>query len=363
MSKALIVLLLMGILFFAGCASQGGVASQTNAGQPTQQIETQKPAELQKSVCGNGIKETGETSDNCCKDAGCPDTFKCQSKFEGNETLYFCKKILKEETYEAGKIKTLMEDISLEINKENDLRDYSKAKSKLSDMDALIQKLKALGYDVNTEEFLYKAAKARTEVSEVRSATYKDSESMTFEQQKAAVTKDLEDLTAIVSTLENLKSQYSSNLKEAKELYGYDIDENLDAWKSYKKADEELKLKYEKGIGASLSILDLTKSCTRYSTISDSAYLSALKLSIENTGGFDFSSPVVDIKIYSGDTIVSKNSENLYKTLVAGTKTYNDLSLFNRDLKCDTTYKLTAELRDGADPKVYASTSTTFKIS
>jgi len=40
--------------------------------------EPEKEIEIEKPVCGNGICEEGENSQNCCLDCGCPENFRCE---------------------------------------------------------------------------------------------------------------------------------------------------------------------------------------------------------------------------------------------------------------------------------------------
>lgn len=365
MKQLFVVALIVGILLLAGCTGQGGstganTASPISGVQNTPSsagITTEKPAELKKAICGNGIKEAGETSDNCCKDAGCPATFKCSSKFDNNQSVQFCEKVAKSDTFEAGKIKGLMADITEEINKEGKLADYSVAKSKLSEIQKYSGQLKEQGYDVATEEYMYKVAKARIDVSEIRRDAYAGFDQKTFEQQKEILAKDLPNLENIIATLDGLKTEYSANLKEAASEYGYDIDVNLDSWKSYRTQVTALKEKFDKGIGAELSITDVSTSCYRYSTLPSSATLSSVKIKLANTGGFDFGKPTVDMLIYSAGNLVADDKDNTFWVgLKAGETKYEEISAYITKLECDKPYTLKVQLRDGADPKVYAST-------
>lgn len=87
-------LFLFAVILVAGCVSQGGMqGSPTTASQPSVQVVTQKPAELKTAICGNGVKEAGETFDNCCRDAGCPSTFECDSKIVNGLNVSACKKM------------------------------------------------------------------------------------------------------------------------------------------------------------------------------------------------------------------------------------------------------------------------------
>jgi len=362
MKNIVVVLFLVGILLMVGCTQNSSNASPEvkTSVSPTEQKQAEtKPSELKTAVCGNGIKEAGETADNCCQDVECPLTFKCNSKFENNQTTYFCQKIEKKDTFESGKIKQLMADIGVEINKESGLRNYGNAKSKLGEIDTYSITLREKGYNTSTEEFMYKVAKARIETSEIRDKNFDGYETMTFEQKKTAVSKDLIDVTNLVDTLEAWKKQYANNLHEAEQIYGYNLDRNLDVWKSYQTQDTVLKENFEKGFGATISVLEVDKKCYRYSTIDDTAYLNGFSLQLDNTGGFDISNIRVDVTISSSGALVTKKSNNvIYGTLSAGQTSYAELSTYAlSNLKCDKAYDVKLDLRRGADPEVLGTTT------
>ena len=363
-SKALVVFILLGILLFAGCASQGGAQGAPSTGQPSAQAGAQKPAELKTAVCGNGIKEEGETSDNCCKDAGCPATFKCQTKSEGNQTIQFCAKTEKKDTYEVGKIKSLYSDVKEELSKESSLIDFTRAQSKLSDMNKQIEALKTNGYDTSAEVYFYSAIKTSVDgTSAVVSATSSIDKSSTLEQRKTVVSTLISTAKAKVAALEALKSGSSSTIQEADELYGYEIDSDIDSWNALQKQSEKTLIGLEKGWKADVSITSVDKKCYRYSTIDDSGTLSSVKIKLENTGGFTIESPQIDIILSKDGSEVASDTKNIWTSIEPGDVKYEELSIYESSLKCDQDYQLTINVRDGPAPAVYGTAKATFKIS
>ena len=366
MSKALVVLVLLGILLFAGCASQGGAPSQSTQGQTGTQPETQKPAELQKSVCGNGIKEAGETPDNCCKDAGCPATFKCDSKFENGSTVSFCLKVNKADTFEAGKIKKLTADITTEINKDINLIDIAKARSKLNEITQYETQLKQQGYDTKTEEFMQKAMKARIDVKELQIQRSEEfAEAGTDAQKIDIAKKQMEDVKNLISTLEKLKSDYSSNLQEAEEVYDYDISQNIDSWKDTYKASEMLLKEYEKQTApVSLSLAIVTATDT-------ARYIHNPVITVSNEGDNDVTNLVIEAELTKGGTVIESDSDALFmaggssiKSVPAGktVKGYLNIMWYGGSVT-DGTYTLKVTARRGADATPLSSDSATVTVS
>ena len=366
MSKALVVLVLLGILLFAGCASQGGAQGAPSTGQPSAQAGTQKPAELKTAVCGNGVKESGETSDNCCKDAGCPATFKCDSKFENGSTVSFCLKVNKADTFEAGKIKKLTSDITTEINKDITLIDIDKARSKLNEIAQYEIQLKQQGYDTKTEEFMQKAMKARIDVKDLMVQRNEEIKKASTDAQKVdIIRKQLEDVKSLISTLEKLKSDYSANLQEAEQVYEYDISQNIDSWKDTVKQTEVAIKEYEvQTAPVSLSLSIVTAS-------SNARYIYQPVITVTNDGDTDVSNLVIEAELSKGGTVIESDSDALFmaggnsiKSVPAGktVKGYLNIMWYGGSVT-DGTYTLKVTARRGADATPLSSDSATVTVS
>lgn len=361
--KYFVLSLILVLFLIIGCVQTSETATPNSPSVSDSPKTTTKPAELKTAVCGNGVLESGETSDICCQDAGCPNTFKCNSTSVNGSAVHFCQKVEKQSTFESGKIKQLVDDISTEINKEESgLRDFQKVKTKLSEIDSNIKKLVQLGYDTKTEEFLYKVSKSRSELTEIRTQRFANLSTLTeVDQMKPLVLTDLSEVTSLVATLEGFKSNYSANLAEAEQIYGYNIDLNLDTWKNYQRIDQNWLDRANRGITAELSVTSTqTRKCTSssYST----GLISGINLDVRNTGGFDISDPRVDILVYSGPQLVEKSTENIYDSLVSGQTAHLELSPYIYDLDCET-YSVKLDLRDGANPKVIATTQFAVDLS
>lgn|GEM_PF-2840185 len=363
------VLVLVGILFFAGCTSNGAQASQggtiKNQQPAVAPAQTQKPSELKTAVCGNGIKEEGETADNCCKDAGCPATFKCDSKFENGSTESFCLKVDKAGTFEAGKIKKLTSDIGIEINKEASLIDIEKARSKLVEIDQYTTKLNQQGYTITTEEFMQKAIKARIDVKDLAiKRTNEINEANTDAQKIDIAKKQMEDIKNLIITLESLKSNYGSNLEEAEQVYEYDISQNIDSWKDTLKELQIAIAAYEKQtapISIDLAIVTASAS-TRY-------VLNPV-ITISNEGDNDLENLVIDAELSRNGALVKSVSDALFlsggssiDSIAAGktVKGYLNIMWYN-DISSGT-YTLKISARRGADAISLSSDSTTVTIN
>jgi len=365
--KLFVILFLILGLFIAGCTNtstnnggQTNVSAQGNIGN------SNPPSQLKTAVCGNGITEQGETTDNCCKDVGCPATFKCDSKFENGTTVNYCMKVDKADTFEAGKIKNLVSDISTEIAKDNALINIEKARSKLSEIEQFSTQLEQQGYDTTTEEFMQTAIKARIDVRELHVQRNEEFNKASTDSQKMDIfKKQMEDDKRLISTLENLKSNYSANLQEAEQVYGYDISVNIDAWKDTVKEMEATLKEYEiQTAPVSLNLaITIASDTTRY--------IHNPVITISNEGNADVTNLVIEAELSKNGAIVESDSDALFlagsdsiKSVPAGktVKGYLNIMWYGDNIP-DGIYTLKVSARRGADATPLSSDSATVTIS
>ena len=133
-SLILIVILALTLLI-VGCS---GASNSINIGSS-------------KSICGSGVEEKGETAENCCTDVKCSDGFECKNKIENGNTVYFCKKLNKEE-FMSLKI-YIYEEINTEYDKpEESLINWGSMISKVQSMKDYLAQLKQKGYDTSVDD-------------------------------------------------------------------------------------------------------------------------------------------------------------------------------------------------------------------
>jgi hypothetical protein len=339
--KGLAILFLIVGLFIAGCTTTS------------------------TDVCGNGIKEEGETAGNCCKDAGCPSTFKCDSEFENGSTVNFCMKVDKAGTYEAGKIKGILNDINNELIKSISNMNMEKARSKLSEIGQYSNTLKQLGYDTTTEEFIQKAIKANLDVKNLTIQRNAELDNASTDSQKLTIVKkEIEDCKGLISTLEMLKSTYNANLQEAEQVYNFDIFHNIDTWKDVLKEREEQVEAYEKQIApSSLSLTIVIASDT-------TRYFHNPAITVSNEGDNDVTNLVIEAELYKEGTLVESDSDALFLaggnsiTSVPAGKTakgYLNIMWYGDNVPAGT-YTLKVSVRRGADATPLASDSATVTV-
>ena len=83
------------VVILAGCTQTTETTSQD--GKTSTKLD-------KNAICGNGIQEQGETSDNCCLDVECSEFFTCKELSQGDKTINTCAKDKLEETKEYKKL-------------------------------------------------------------------------------------------------------------------------------------------------------------------------------------------------------------------------------------------------------------------
>ena len=361
-----ILLLLCGLFLMIGCTDSGDSGSQipsTVTQQKSQTITTEPAPETDtKAICGNGIAEKGETYDNCCVDVECPEGFECESNFEAGNTIYFCRKVSKEETYEFEKYLEYQSDVEYEYSKSDwSLINWDTMLSKVQSMKSYISQLKDKGYDVSIDEEYLKHYERRINLNKATHEKTEGIEDLTETKQKEVIDDVIEMYESEIEILNSIDPEIKIELDKQ---YEYDIDDKITAAKEFIAASQELKEKIEKGYSASIDVSDYETTCH----YDDTGYITTVNVGVENTGGFAIVEPTLDLFLMDGIREVDKDTGNrlMYSDLEVDEEEYTELYLMlgyssGDSVKCKT-YNLKINLRSGANPKVIATTTVKVRI-
>jgi len=345
-NSILMGMFLVSILMLAGCA--------------TTDTSTLTGGSSAKAICGNGIAEKGETADNCCADVPCADGFKCKEKLETGNTIYFCKKLSKEEAYEYKKFQEYHEQIDYEYNKpEQSLINWGSMLSKVESMKDYLSNLKTQRYDVSVDEEFLKHYERRINLNKLVYEKSENFDSLSETEQKAII----DELITLYTTEKDTLSAIESSMKiELDKQYEYDINGKIDYANERITELQALKEKIEKGQSATIDVTTFDSTC--YS--GNDGYLNSVNIGVKNTGGFAIEYPRIDVFLMDGTRQIDKDTDNYfgYDDIAEGEERFEKISFMLGYLSGDYTpckkYDLKINLRSGANPKII--TTTTVKV-
>ncbi|MEK6938468.1 MAG: hypothetical protein AABX04_05465 [Nanoarchaeota archaeon] len=343
-SLILIVILALALLI-VGCS---GASNSINIGSS-------------KSICGNGVEEKGETAENCCTDVKCSDGFECKNKIENGNTVYFCKKLNKEESYEFKKFISYEEEINTEYDKpEESLINWGSMISKVQSMKDYLAQLKQKGYDTSVDDEFLKHFERRINLNKLVYEKTKDFDSLGETEQKSVI----DELIILYQQEKDALSSINGSMKiEIDKQYDYDLNGKIDYANERINELQQQKERLEKGQSATIDVTNFDSSC-----YSSSGYLTSVNMGIKNTGGFDVEEPRVDVFLIDGGKQVDKKTDNYfgYDTLESGEERFERISFMlgyvgGESSPCKT-YDLKINFRSGANPKVIATKTVKVEI-
>lgn len=342
----LIGVFLVSILVLAGCAT---TETSTSSGSNV------------KAICGNGIAEKGETADNCCTDVACAAGFECKDKLENGNTVYFCKKLSKEEAYEYKKFLEYRDQIEYEYNKpEQTLVNWGSMLSKVESMKDYLSNLKTLGYDVSVDEEFLKHYERRLNLNKLVYEKSDDFDSLAESEQKTVI----DELITLYTTEKDTLSAIEPTMKiELDKQYEYDINGKIDYANERITELQALKEKIEKGQSATIDVTTFDSTC-----YSGEGYLNSVNIGVKNTGGFAIEEPRIDVFLMDGTKQVDKDTDNYfgYDDIAPAEERFEQISFMLGYLSGESTackkYDLKINLRSGANPKVISTTTVKVEI-
>ena len=338
---------LISVLVLTGCAT---TESSTSTGSGSS-----------KAICGNGIAEKGETADNCCVDVACADGFECKEKLENGNTVYFCKKLSKEEAYEYKKFQEYHEQINYEYNKpEQTLINWGSMLSKVESMKDYLSSLKTQGYDVSVDEEFLKHYERRIKLNKMVYEKSENFDSLSESEQKVII----DELINLYTTEKDTLSAIETTMKiELDKQYEYDINGKIDYANERITESQALKEKIEKGQSATIDVTTFDSTC-----YSGEGYLNSVNIGVKNTGGFAIEDPKIDVFLMDGTKQVDKDTDNYfgYDDIAPEEERFEKISFMLGYLSGERTtckkYDLKINLRSGANPKIIATTTVKVEI-
>ena len=349
--KKLVLLgvLLISILILTGCT--------TNENSSSSSLKVSNT----KTICGNGIAENKETADNCCVDVPCADGFECKEKLENGNTIYFCKKLSKEEAYEYKKFQEYHEQIDYEYNKlEQTLINWGSMLSKVESMKDHLSSLKMQGHDISIDEEFLKHYERRIKLNKLIYEKSEGFDSLSESEQKTII----DELIVLYTTEKETLSAIESTIKvELDKQYEYDINGKIDYANERIAELQTLKEKIEKGQSAKIDITTYDSTCN-----SGGGYLDSINMGVKNTGGFAIDDPKIDVFLIDGTKQVDKDTDNYfgYADLAIEEERFEQVTFMLGYLSGDYTpckkYDLKINLRSGANPKIIATTTVKVEI-
>jgi len=353
-SQLIILSFVILSLFLAGCIQSndtgesssdlGGFGKKSNA------------------ICGNGIQEAGETSENCCLDVECADFFECKELLQGDKTINTCVKQKLEETKEYKNLLEYWEDESMEYNKEFDLINYDYVLTKINQMNRTVTKLSDT-FDVTTEKAFVRYRYERREWNVERTKLLESISKEADEDKQKEVFSQVIELDK--GELQRLNSFTDEQIEAINEIFDYDIFERRDTLKAQIKEEEDLLELANKEHEIEIDIIDYNPKCYEYS---NECFLDYVKLSIKNVGELPLQNPTFDFYIQKGDRVISRDIDeydyNFDEIPVGYDGVYKAtyIGYDNMDSLPEGSYTLKVNLKQGVSTKVITSTTTSISL-
>ena len=336
----------MSLLVLAGCSTK---ETSTSLGGSS------------KAICGNGIAEKGETADNCCTDVKCADGFECKEKLENGNTIYFCKRLSKEEAYEFKKFLEYRDQIENEYSKpEQSLINWGSMLSKVESMKDYLSNLKSKGYDVVVDEEFLKHYERRINLNKLVYEKSENLDSLSEAEQKTII----DELIALYVAEKDALTAIEPNMRiELDKQYEYDVNGKIDYANERITELRALKEKIEKGQSATIDVTTFDSTC-----YSGEGYLDSVNIGVKNTGGFAIEEPRIDVFLIDGTRQVDKETDNYfgYDDIALAEERFEKVSFMLGYLSGERTackkYDLKINLRSGANPKIIATTTVKVEI-
>lgn len=350
----MILAILVTVMFLFTACSISDTSDSTDSG-----LSSKSSA---KAICGNGIIETGETSDNCCLDIECPAFSSCKELNQGDKVVNACAKAKLEETDEFEKFMGYWEEESWEYSKEGDLINFDTILTKINQMNRSVAKLSE-AYDTALLEafvnYRYERREWNVNRGDLMEQMNKESDETKYKQLFSQI------IELDKAELERLNAFDDAQLDEINDLFDYDIFERRDVLKSQIKEEEELLELANKEHEIELSVVDYNPTCYSYS---DECFLDYVKVGIKNVGEIPLSNPTFDFYIMKLDSVKSRDIDTyaydfdeipvgydgVYKETYVGYDSMDSLP--------PGSYTLKVNLKRGVSTKVIATASTSITL-
>ena len=354
MKRLIFALLMVSILILAGCST----TQTTSDGSNSQTSKTSA-----KAICGNGIQESGETSETCCLDVPCSEFFSCKELSQGDKLINTCAKDKLEDTKEYKNLLEYWQEESMEYNKESDLINYDYILTKINQMNRSIEKLKSV-YDVSTEELFIQYRYERRDWNVKRTELFnKISKESDEDKQKELYSQVI---TLDKGELERLNRFSDEQADSINTKFDYDIIERREILKSQIKEEEDTLDLANKKHEIQLSIIDYSPKC--YDWGDEECFLEYAKIQIKNTGEIPLLEPTFDFYIQKGDSVISRDIDeydyNLDEIPVGydGVFKSSYVGYDSKESLPKGSYTLKVNLKQGVSTKVIATATTSITM-
>lgn len=353
MKKIILLLFVLTVVVLAGCTQTTETSSQD--GKTTTKLD-------KNAICGNGIQEQGETSDNCCLDVECPQFFSCKELTQGDKTINTCAKAKLEETKEYQDFMGYWEEESWEYSKEADLINYDTILTKINQMNRTVAKLTE-SYDVSILESFVKYRYERRDWNVKRTELLESMAKEADEEKQKQIFSQVIDLDK--EELARLNAFNDDQIDEITRKFDYDIFERRDTLRSQIKEEEDLLELANKEHEIDISIVDYSPECYSYS---DECFLDYVKVGIKNVGEISLINPTFDFYIQKADNVKSRDIDeydyNLDEIPVGydGIFKATYIGYDNMESLPPGSYTLKVNLKQGVSTKVIATASTSITL-